>query len=59
MLFVFGYCSLRADDMSMIPAKVDLESLEILIEEIEVGSCLYGEMPEIQFSLYYCRKEKN
>jgi len=57
MLLTFGYCSLRADDMTRItkPA-VDWESLEILIEEIEIGSCLYGEMPEIQFSLYYCRR---
>lgn len=35
---------------------VDWESLGRAIENIE-GRCVYGEMPEIQFTLYYCKED--
>jgi hypothetical protein len=59
VLFTFGFCSTRAEEIEPVrwaDPTIDWESLDIAIENIE-GECVYGEMPEIQFGLYFCKED--
>ena len=59
VLFTFTLCSTRASEIEVVRwanPSIDWESLDIAIENIE-GECVYGEMPEIQFSLYFCKED--
>lgn len=62
-IFSFGYCSTRADEIEPVrwaEPTIDRESLDLIIEEsAENGVCIYGEMPEINFSLYYCKEKQD
>ena len=58
LLFGFGFCSTRASEIEPVrwaDPKIDWASLDTAIDGLE--GCVYGEMEEIQFSLYFCKED--